>query len=205
MFKLYYSPGACSLAPHIVLEEIGAPYETQAINLRAGEQKTPEYLAINPKGAVPALATDHGVLTENVAILNYLAARHPEAGLAPTNDVFAQACLTAFNAFLGASVHPALGKLLFSHPPLEGEAKQVQRDLALAKLQVVEDSLFVGPWAQGQRVSVADAYLVPFERWARSARLLDPARFPRLNAHLDAMQDRPAVQRVLQREGLTRV
>lgn len=204
MLKLYLSPGACSLAPHIVLEEIGAAYETEVVNLRAGEQKRPEYLAVNPKGAVPALATDHGVLTENVAVLAYLAARHPEAGLAPSNDIFAQACQTSFNAFLASSVHPNLGKLLF-HPPADDAAKAELREVTMAKLRLIEDSLFVGPWALGQRYCTSDPYLFVFERWARAGRLLDPATFPRMNAHLDRIQERPAVQRALAAEGLSKV
>lgn len=203
MLKLYLSPGACSLAAHAVLEEIGAPYETQVVKLREGEHKQPAYLAINPKGAVPALATDHGVLTENVAILNYLAAKHPEGGLAPLNDVFAQARLTSFNGFLGSSMHPAIGKLLFSRPALEGEARVQQQELALSKLRLLEDSMFVGPWALGPNYSVADPYLMVFERWARQAALLDAEAFPKLNGHLDRVQDRPAVQRALAAEGLS--
>ncbi|WP_296819758.1 glutathione S-transferase N-terminal domain-containing protein [Brevundimonas sp.] len=203
MFKLYYSPGACSLAAHTVLEEIGAPYEAQAVNLRAGEHKEPTYLAINPKGAVPALATEHGVLTENVAILNYLAAKHPEAGLAPLNDVYATAALTSFNGYLGSSVHPAIGKLMFSRPALEGDARTQQQDLTLAKLRVLEDSLYVGPWAMGPRFSVADPYLMVFERWARQGGLLDPDTFPHMNDHLDRVQQRPATQRALAAEGLS--
>lgn len=203
MFKLFYSPGACSLAAHTVLEEIGAPYEAQAVNLREGEQKQPTYLAINPKGAVPALATEHGVLTENVAILNYLAAKHPEAGLAPLNDVYATAQLTSFNGFLGSSVHPAIGKLTFSRPPMEGEARAQQQDLTLSKLRLLEDSLFVGPWALGSKFTVADPYLMVFERWARQGGVLDAASFPRLNDHLDRVQQRPATQRALAAEGLS--
>ncbi len=203
MFKLYYSPGACSLAAHTVLEEIGAPYEAQVVNLREGEHKQPTYLAINPKGAVPALATEHGVLTENVAILNYLAAKHPEAGLAPINDVYATASLTSFNGFLGSSVHPAIGKLMFSRPPMEGEARSQQQDLTMTKLRLLEDSLFVGPWALGSKFSVADPYLMVFERWARQGGLLDASGFPKLNEHLDRIQQRPATQRALAAEGLS--
>ena len=203
MTKLYYSAGACSLAPHIVLEEIGAPYEIEAVNLRAGEQKRPEYLARNPKGAVPALDTEHGVLTENVAILNYLAATHPDAGLAPTGDAWALAGLTSFTAFLGSSVHPNIGKLLFY--PLDPEAKAAQREVTLAKLRLIEDHLLIGPWALGEAYSVADPYLMVFERWARSGGLLDPSEFPRMNAHLDAVQARPAVERALSAEGIAKV
>lgn len=203
MNKLYYSPGACSLAPHIVLEEIGAPYEVQAVNLKAGEQRTPAYLAQNPKGAVPALKTDRGVLTEGVAILNYLAATHPEAGLAPVGDPYAQAVLTSFCAYLGSSVHPNIGKLLFY--PLGDAEKAAQREVTLSKLRLIEDSLLVGPWALGDTYTVADPYLSVFERWARAGGLLDAAEFPRMNAHLDAVQARPAVERVLANEGLAKV
>src|SRR3954470_172960 len=83
--KLYYSPGACSLAPHVALEEIGIAYEPVKVALAKGEQRTPEYLAINPKGRVPALAEDDGVLTENAAILPYIAQRLPEARLWPSD------------------------------------------------------------------------------------------------------------------------
>jgi len=203
MIKLYYSPGACSLAPHVVLEEIGAPYETEAVNLKAGEQRRPEFLARNPKGAVPALDTDHGVLTENVAILTYLAAIHPEAGLAPTGDAWAQAGLTSFLSFLSSSIHPNIGKLLFY--PLDAEAKAAQREVTLAKMRLIEDSLLVGPWALGETYSVADPYLMVFERWARSGGLLTAADFPRMNAHLDAVQARPAVERALTQEGIAKV
>ncbi len=203
MTKLYYSPGVCSLAPHIVLEEIGAPYEIEAVNLKAGEQRRPEFLARNPKGAVPALDTDHGVLTENTAILTYLAAIHPEAGLAPTGDAWAQAGLTSFLSFLASSIHPNIGKLLFY--PLDAEAKAAQREVTLAKLRLIEDGLLVAPWALGEAYSVADPYLMVFERWARSGGLLTAADFPRMNAHLDAVQARPAVERALTQEGIAKV
>ena len=204
MLKLYYSPGACSLAAHVVLEEIGAPYETQLVNLREGEQRRPEYLTLNPQGAVPALAVEHGILTENVAVLSYLAAKHPEAGLGPVNDVYAQASLISFMAFLGSSVHPAIGKLLYSRPPLEGQAREDQHALTLAKLRLIEDNLLVGPWALGRTYWVADPYLMVFERWARQAGLLDES-FARMNAHLDRVQERPAVQKALAAEGLSPV
>lgn len=202
MLKLYYSPGACSLAPHIALEEAGASYEAERIDLRAGQQKSPEYLAINPKGAVPALATDRGVLTENPVILGYIAQTHPEAGLAPDNDSFEYAQLQSFNTFLAASVHPNLGRLLFSRPPLEGEPRQAAQDLALSKLRLIEDTLFQGPWAAGERFTVADGYLYVFERWAAQARLISDGSFARMTEHLDRVQGRPAVRRALQQEGL---
>ncbi|MDO1558225.1 glutathione S-transferase N-terminal domain-containing protein [Brevundimonas sp. 2R-24] len=200
MPTLYYSPGACALASHIAMEEAGAPYDLKKIDLRAGEQRTPEYLAVNPKGSTPALATAEGNLSENVAILAYIARSHPGKDLAP-EDPWGFAQFVSFNAYLGGSVHPALGKVLFSRPPLEGQAKTDATELALSKLDMVETHLMKEPWALGDW-SLSDGYLYVFERWAFSAGLLDKARFPKLNAHLKAVQARPAVQRVLKVEGL---
>lgn len=205
MLKLYYSPGACAMASHIALEESGADYEVVAINLGKGEQKTPEYLAINPAGVTPALVVDRGVITQNGAIFTYLAQSFPDRHLAPVGDIFEMARFNAFNGFLGSSVHPALGKVLFSRPPLEGEARTEAVDLALGKLQLVEDSLLEGPWVFGDAFTLADGYLMVFERWARQAGLLDTGRFPGLNAHLDLTQARAAVGRVLAAEGLDAV
>lgn len=205
MLKLYYSPGACALASHIALEEAGAEYEVQAINLRTGEQKTPEYLAINPAGVTPALATDEGVLTENAAILNYIVQTHPAAGLADTGSVFNYSKMQSLNGWLGSSLHPAVGKLLFSRPPLEGEAREVQLELALGKYDLLENHLLKSPWAMGESYTVADGYLSVFTRWARQSGLLDTARFPKLNDHLDRVQVRPAVQRALAAEGIEAV
>ncbi|MEG1030187.1 MAG: glutathione S-transferase N-terminal domain-containing protein, partial [Brevundimonas sp.] len=118
MLKLYYSPGACAMASHIALEEAGADYELQKIDLKKGEQRTPEYLAVNPAGSTPAMATEQGVITQNVAILAYVAQTHPQAKLAPLGDAYAFARMQAFNAWLASSLHPAIGKVLFSR--LEG-------------------------------------------------------------------------------------
>lgn len=202
MLKLYYSPGACAMASHIALEESGAEYEPIRIDLRKGEQKTPEYLAINPAGVTPALVTPEGVLTENLVIMGYVAQTHPEANLADLDSPFAFGKMQSFNGFLASSLHPAVGPVLFSHPPLEGEAKQAQVDKALTKLDLVEHHLLKGPWAMGEQYTVADGYLSVFTRWATLAHLLDKDRFPKLHAHLNLVQSRPAVQRVLHIEGL---
>ncbi len=201
MLKLFISPGACAMASHLALEEAGADYETQVVNLRAGEQRTPEYLAINPAGATPALQTDDGVLTQNAAIIGWAAQTWPEKKLAPT-DAFGLARFNAFNGFLSSSLHPALGKVLFSHPALEGAAKDDAVKLALSKLQLVEDHYLEGPWVFGDTWTASDGYLMVFSRWARQAGLLDKTRFPKLNAHLDAVQARPATQAMLKAEGL---
>jgi glutathione S-transferase len=201
MLKLFYSAGACAMASHFALEEAGATYELQAVNLRQGEQRTPEYLAINPAGATPALQTAEGVITQNPAILTYLADVYPEAGLAPTG-AFARARFNAFTGYLSSGVHPAMGRLLFSRPPLEGEARDAAADLALSKLDVVEQHLLAGTFVFGADHTAADGYLSVFSRWARQAGLLDPARYPKLNAHLDQEQAREPVRRALAAEGL---
>lgn len=205
MLKLYYSAGACALASHIALEEAGADYEIEHIDLKKGEQRSPDYLAITPTGQTPALVTDEGVLTQNLVIMGYVAQTHPEAKLADNGSSFRFGQMQAFNAFLGASLHPAIGKVMFSRPPLEGEAKAQALEIALGKYDLVEQSLFKGPWATGTDYTVADGYLSVFSRWARQGGYLDTARFPKLNEHLDRVQARPAVQRVLAAEGIEAV
>lgn len=205
MLTLYYSPGACAMASHIALEEAGADYEIVRIDLKKGEQKTPEYLAINPAGVTPALVTDEGVLTENLVIMGYVAQSHPETNLADLESSFNFGKMQSFNGFLGSSLHPAIGKVLFSRPPLEGETKDKTTELALSKYDLVEHHLLKGRYVMGQDYTVADGYLSVFSRWARQAGLLDKHRFPKLNAHLDIVQARPAVQRVLHAEGIPAV
>ena len=107
MFKLFWAPRSCALASHIALEEVGAVYSTQLVNFAVNEQRSPEYLAINPKGRVPALVTDRGVLTETPAMLAYIAQIFPKAKLAPLDDPFTFAKIQAFNSYLCSTVHPA--------------------------------------------------------------------------------------------------
>src|SRR4051812_17808361 len=107
MLKLFDAPHTCALASHIALEEAGAEYETVRIDFSANEQRQPEYLAINPKGRVPSLVTDNGVLTETPAILAFVAHRFPNARLAPVDDPFAFARVQAFNSYLCSTVHVA--------------------------------------------------------------------------------------------------
>jgi glutathione S-transferase len=203
MLKLYYSPGACALASHIALEEAEAEYELVKIDLSKGEQKTPEYLAVNPAGVTPALVTDEGVLTENLAIMWYVAAAHPEAGLLPpAEEPYQIARMHAVNGFLGSSLHPAIGRALFARPPLEGEARAQALEPALAKYDLVEHHLLTGPWVLGERYTISDGYLSVFTRWLRLNDLLDKERFPKLNAHLTLVQSRPCVQKALLIEGL---
>jgi glutathione S-transferase len=107
MLRLYYATGTCALATHIALEEAGAPYEAVPVDFGAQAQRGPDYLAINPKGRVPALVTEHGTLTETPGLLLYVAQRFPQAELAPLSDPFALARVQEFNSYLCATVHVA--------------------------------------------------------------------------------------------------
>ena len=108
MLKLYYTAGTCALASHITLEEVGADYSTVRISFDANQQNSPEYLAINPKGRIPSLITDRGILTETPAMLAFIAQSFPQAKLAPFDDAFAFAQVQSFNSFICSSLHDRL-------------------------------------------------------------------------------------------------
>lgn len=207
--RLFYSNGACSLAPHIVLEETGIPFEPVRVDMASGQQRSPEFLRINPKGRVPALAVDDWVLTENPAILQFIARSHPDSGLWP-ETLPEQARVAEWLAWIASTVHVAYAhvrraeRYADSEPALaEVRAKGLLtcRDLWRA----IDTRLGGGPWAIGERYSVADAYLLVFWTWGRGSVLqFDMARdVPHWTAHALRMAERPAVQRAFRREGLT--
>ena len=207
--RLFYSNGACSLAPHIVLEETGIPFEPVCVDMASGQQRSPEFLRINPKGRVPALAVDDWVLTENPAILQFIARSHPDSGLWP-ETLPEQARVAEWLAWIASTVHVAYAhvrraeRYADSEPALaEVRAKGLLtcRDLWRA----IDTRLGEGPWATGERYSVADAYLLVFWTWGRGSVLqFDMARdVPHWTAHALRMAERPAVQRAFRREGLT--
>ena len=207
--RLFYSNGACSLAPHIVLEDTGIPFEPVRVDMASGQQRSPEFLRINPKGRVPALAVDDWVLTENPAILQFIARSHPDSGLWP-ETLPDQARVAEWLAWIASTVHVAYAhvrraeRYADSEPALaEVRAKGLQtcRDLWRA----IDTRLGEGPWAIGKRYSVADAYLLVFWTWGRGSVLqFDMARdVPHWTAHALRMAERPAVQRAFRREGLT--
>ncbi|MFZ5638831.1 MAG: glutathione S-transferase family protein [Pseudomonadota bacterium] len=202
--KLYYSPGACSLADHIVLEWIGRPYE--AVKVAREDRKSPEFLAINPAGAVPALEHDGWVLTQNAAILNYLADLHPEAGLGGDGSAKSRAEVNKWLAFANSDVHPAFHPIFGSTAYLE-DAAIVDRtkDAARAKLRGLyerADAHLEGrEWFANDRRSVADPYLYVTYRWARSTGV-DLSGLDRLAAFAARMEADPAVQKALKDEGL---
>jgi glutathione S-transferase len=196
--------GSCSLATHIALEEAGADYVFRKIDTAAGEQKTADYLKINPKARVPALFTDHGVLTENVALLLYVAQTYPGALLAPA-DAFGLAKMNAFNAWLASTVHVNHAHKMRGYrwsddaavvENLKIKVPQTMTDCAV----LVENEYLTGPWVMGAQFTVADGYLYTIENWFEGDGV-DMARFPRIVAHRAAMNGRAAVKRVLAQLG----
>lgn len=200
MTKLFHSPGSCSLASLIALEEAGADYEVVVTSTAAGDQRKAEYLAINPKGRVPALVTDQGVLTENPAILAWIAQAFPAAKLMPTEPwAFAQA--QAFNSYLASTVHVAHAHRHRGYRWADEESsfadmrRKVPETMA-ACFQLIEDELLRGPWVLGESLSVCDGYLFTVTGWLEGDGV-PLARFPRVKAHFERMQARPAVRKVL--------
>jgi len=201
--KLYYTPGACSLSDHIVLEWIGQPYE--AVRVSREERKSPAYLAINPAGAVPAFEQDGWVLTQNAAILNYLADRYPDSGLGGDGTPRGRAEVNRWLAFANADVHPAFHPLFGATSYLEDPALiESTKDAARKKLRGLferADAQLAGhEWIAGER-SIADPYLFVTIRWAL-ANGVDLSGLENLRRFFDAMLADPGVQRALLQEGL---
>lgn len=197
MLEFYFSPGSCALASHIVLEEIGAAYEGKRIDFGQDQQRSPDYLKVNPKGRVPALVTDRGILTETPAILVYLAETHDAGGLILKDDPFAFARLQAFNSYLASTVHVAHAHRGRGHRWAdEPEAiAAMQRKVPQSVgdcFEYIEAEAFAGPWVMGDAYTVADPYLYTVTRWIEGDGV-DIARFPKVQAHFEAMAKRPAV------------
>lgn len=208
MLTLYYSPGACSLAPHIILEEIGVPFEAKRVLLAEGEQRRPEYLAINPRGRVPALATDTFVLTENPAILSYLGSCYPEAGLLALDNPQQLGRTYELLSFFSSSVHLAFAQIWRPERFADDDAARASvqasgRAAVVRYMDELEALAAAGTWLVGNRFSVADPYLLAFYRWTGNRLGFDMSRYPAWTAHKDRMLARPAVQRVLAREDIT--
>jgi glutathione S-transferase len=201
MIKLYMSPGSCSLASYIALEEAGADYSVQRIDFAANQQKSLQYLAINPKARVPAMVTDRGVLTETPAILAYIAQSYPKAKLAPLDDPFAFAQLQAFNSYLCSTVHVAhahkgRGTRWADDPAAIAEMKRKVPDSMSAAFDLVEKGL-QGPWAMGDNYTVSDPYLFTLSGWMEGDSL-DMSRYPKVVDHRRRMLERPAVSKVVE-------
>jgi glutathione S-transferase len=189
------------VASHIALEEAGAAYEAVRLDLRAGDQGKPDYLAINPKARVPALATDRGVLTENPAILAFVAQSHPSARLAPLDDAFAFGRIQAFNSYLCSTVHVAHAHGLRAYrwaddPGAMAEMRRKVPQNVAECFGLIERTMFEGPWVMGERYSICDPYLFTVAGWIQNDGV-DPTRFPKVWDHQQRMKQRPAVDKVL--------
>jgi glutathione S-transferase len=203
MLKLFHAWGSCSLASLIALEEAGADYELATISTKDGDQRQPDYLALNPKSRVPALVTDQGVLTETPAILAWIAQTWPAAQLAPS-DPFAFAQAQAFNSYLCSTVHVAHAHKHRGYRWTDDEAAQAAMTAAVPKNEIacfrlIEDAMFKGPWVLGERFSVCDAYLFTLFDWLPGDGV-DTAQFERLADHSQRVAARPAVSKVLARQ-----
>ena len=199
-WTLYSAPGTCALATHIALREAGADVEIVHLDFGAQQQQSPAYLAINPRGRVPALATERGVLIETPALLAFVAQSFPAARLAPLDDPWAFARLQGFNGWLASTVHVAHAHKRRGARWADDPAAHVAMRAKVAPNMTVHAALMerelAGPWVLGGDYSVADAYLFTIAGWLEGDGV-DTAAFPRLLAHRARMAERPAVRRAL--------
>lgn len=200
MLTLYQSPDSCARAAHIALEEAGCAYQSVRMNLKDGDQRRPDYLAINPKGRVPALRTDRGVLTETPAILAFIAESNPGSALHVPEDPFARAEILAFNLYIASTLHVAHAHKLRGHRWADEESsiadmrRKVPETVA-ACFEVIETTLFRGPWVMGAQFTICDPYLFVVSEWMEGDGV-DPARFPKVLDHRNRMAARASVQAV---------
>lgn len=201
MLKLYYAPGTCALASHIALEEAGAAYTTERLDFKANQQNSPDYLAINPKGRVPSLVTDRGILTETPAMLAFIAQSFPQAGLAPLDDVFAFAQAQAFNSYLCSTVHVAhahkmRGARWATEESSFADMKRKVPQTVGACFALIERGMLKGPWVMGEQYTICDPYLYTIALWLEGDSV-DLAALPKVADHRKRMSERPAVRKVL--------
>ena len=199
--KLYYSPGACSLSPHIALLEAGLPYDLVKVDLRAKKlENGDDYLKINPKGQVPALALDSGeLITEGPVIVQMIADKVPAKNLAPTRDSAERYKLQEWLTYINGELHKNIGPLF--NPALSDETKAVFKDRATGKFKYVDSQLAGKDYLMGKQFTVADGYLYTMLRWADGMKF-DLSGLSNLMAYKDRVGARPKVQEALTKEGL---
>ena len=203
MLTFYYAPASCALATHLALEFAGAPYEPRRLDFKQQQQRSPEYLKLNPKGRVPALVTDRGVLTETPALLHFIAQSFPEAQLAPLDDAFLLAKVNEFNSYLCSTVH-----VNHAHKgrgyrwvdaddtaAIEAMKKKVPQTMTEC-FTLIEEQMLRAPWVLGERFSTSDLYLYTISRWLESDGV-DANRFPKVVDHMRRMEAMPQVQKVV--------
>jgi glutathione S-transferase len=197
MFKLFYAVNTCALASHIALEEAGTDYEIRRVDFGRNEQRGPEYLKVNPKGRVPALITEQGVLTETPAILAFVAQNFPKARLAPLDDAFAFARVQAFNSYLCSTVHVAHAHRMRGYRwaddtvAIEAMKRKVPQTVGEC-FALIEREMFAGPWVMGETYTICDPYLFTVAQWLE-ADGVDVSRLPRIADHRSRMSQRPTV------------
>jgi glutathione S-transferase len=201
--KLYYTPGACSLSPHIVLREAGLDFTLERVDLATHKTATgADFTKVNPKGYVPALLLDDGeVLTEGAVIVQYLADQRPQSGLAPAGGTMARTRLQEHLNFVAAEVHKGFSPLFNSS--LGDEAKQILATKLRSRLSYVDTQLLGDgrAYLMGDRFTVADAYLFTVARWTKPTGI-GLADWPKLAAYVDRVAAREPVRAALKAEGL---
>ncbi len=202
--ELHFAPDTCALASHIVLEEAGADYALVKVDLAEAEQRSDRYLALNPKGRVPTLVTDRGILTETPAILAFIAQSFPQAGLAPLDDPFAFAEVQAFNCYLCATLHVAHAHRMRGHrwaddPAAIAEMQRKVPESVGACYDLIERDMLRGPWVMGESYTICDPYLFTVAQWLEGDGV-DPARIPRVVDHRRRVSERPAARKVIAAE-----
>ncbi len=198
---LYYAAGTCAQAVLIALYEADAQFTLKTLSFADNEQRSPEYLSINPKGRVPALATERGVLTETPALLLYVAQTHPQARLAPLHDPFALAQMQEFNAYLASTAHIAHAHRPRASRWADDEAAQaamrakVPQNMRECFAVIEQNYLGDKTWVMGEQFTVADGYLYTVAGWLKGDGV-DIAEFPRVAAHFERVKARDSVQRL---------
>lgn len=200
--KLYYSPGACSLSPHIALLEAGLPYDLVKVDLRAKKlENGDDFLQVNPKGQVPALALDTGeMVTEGPIIIQMIADRVADRKLAPARDSNERYKLLEWLNYITTELHKNLGPM-FS-PVLADDAKAFFKDRAMSKFKYVESQLAGRDYLMGNQFTVADGYLFTMIMWASDRLGFDLSGLPNVMAYKARVAARPKVQEALKKEGL---
>ncbi len=204
MLKLYYSPGSCALASHIALEEAGAAYTAERVDFKSNQQNSPEYLAINPKGRVPTLVTDRGILTETPAMLAFIAQSFPRAKLAPFEDPFAFAQLQAFNSYLCSTVHVAhahkgRGYRWATDEASFADMKRMAPKTVGTSFALIERDLLKWPWVMCETYTICDPYLFTIAQWLEGDGV-DLSALPKVVEHRQRMSERPAVRKAIDQE-----
>lgn len=197
IMKLYYAPHTCALASHIALEKAGAVYEAVRIDFAKNDQRSGEYLRVNPVGRVPALMTDRGVLTETPAILAFVAQKFPAAKLAPLDDPFEFARIQSFNSYLCATVHVAHAHRMrgyrWADDPAAIDAMQKKVPQTVGDcFQLIEQAMLEGPWVMGDTFTICDIYLFTLAQWLE-ADGVDVSRLPNVVDHRRRMLEDPLV------------